>query len=121
MKNFRSSASSSRRPANIVVAFGEKPPQKPNSLSPRLSRNGLSSACAKTGAQTQKVRARAGINRGQSFIWFPSFWFYLPQRRKGAKPPVSLRLTLRLCGKVFKSLDTHECNQRSSSKTLQVL
>jgi hypothetical protein len=57
----RSSASSSRRPSNIVVAFGEKPTQNPYSLSPRLRRNGLSS-CANPVALTVRTSAIAKIN-----------------------------------------------------------
>src|SRR6185369_8554959 len=105
MKNLRSSASSSCRPSKMVVAFGEKPAQNPHSLSPRLSRNGLSSVCAKTGALAQ-IRIRA---MKKSFIKCP-LKFYFPQRRKAAKPTVSLRFTLRLCvfaGEIF--LQHHLC------------
>src|SRR5215213_3333453 len=95
MKNLRSSASSSRRPSKIVVAFGEKPAQKPNSLSPRLRRKRLSSVCANAGALAQ-VRSKA---MKKSFIKCPLQFF----SRNGAAAQ-SLRflcsffaLTLRLC------------------------
>src|SRR5215213_4210851 len=72
MKNFRSSASSSLKPSNIVVALGEKPAQKPNSLSPRLSRKGLSSVCVQTGTQTVKAKTIARISFEKGVIGSPS-------------------------------------------------
>src|SRR6478609_7910207 len=68
MKNFRSSASSSCKPPKIVVAFGEKPAQKPNSLSPRFKRYASSFDCANSGALMKRAKAIAKISLVESLI-----------------------------------------------------